>query len=125
MPVESNHALRQVRERVSAKISVGERLFTRWEFVDIFEQELADFIMPDVTWTGGISELKKMIRQIAGKYAHHTMGSLKIGGPGGRAGPVRCFWCGRVPARGRMVIFCSPSPPCSWRTRISLTASLT
>ena len=25
-----------------------------------------------------------MIRQIAGKYAHHTMGSLKIGGPGGR-----------------------------------------
>jgi len=32
----------------------------------------------------GITELKKMIRQIAGKYAHHTMGSLKIGGPGGR-----------------------------------------
>ena len=32
----------------------------------------------------GIAELKKMIRQIAGKYAHHTMGSLKIGGPGGR-----------------------------------------
>ena len=25
-----------------------------------------------------------MVRQIAGKYAHHTMGSLKIGGPGGR-----------------------------------------
>ena len=32
----------------------------------------------------GITELKKMIRQIAGKYAHHTMGSLQIGGPGGR-----------------------------------------
>ena len=32
----------------------------------------------------GITELKKMIRQVAGKYAHHTMGSLKIGGPGGR-----------------------------------------
>ena len=32
----------------------------------------------------GITELKKMIRQIAGKYAHHTMGSLKLNGPGGR-----------------------------------------
>ena len=30
------------------------------------------------------STRKKMVRQIAGKYAHHTMGSLKIGGPGGR-----------------------------------------
>ena len=27
----------------------------------------------------------KTIRQIAGKYAHRTMGSLKIGGPGGRS----------------------------------------
>ena len=58
VPVESYHALRQVREKVSAAITVGERLHTRWEFVPILENELADYIMPDVTWTGGISELK-------------------------------------------------------------------
>ena len=34
-------ALRQVREKVNAAISVGERLHTRWEFVPVFEQELA------------------------------------------------------------------------------------
>jgi galactonate dehydratase len=60
VPVESYHALHQVREKVNAQISVGERLHTRWEFVPIFEQELADYVMPDVTWTGGISELKKI-----------------------------------------------------------------
>jgi galactonate dehydratase len=60
VPVESYHALRQVRERVGAAISVGERLHTRWEIVPILEKELADYIMPDVTWTGGISELKKI-----------------------------------------------------------------
>jgi galactonate dehydratase len=60
VPVESYKALRQVRERVSAAISVGERLHTRWEFVPIFENGLADYVMPDVTWAGGITELKKI-----------------------------------------------------------------
>jgi galactonate dehydratase len=60
VPPESYHALRQVREKVSVPISIGERLHTRWEFVHILENELADYIMPDVTWTGGISELKKI-----------------------------------------------------------------
>jgi galactonate dehydratase len=60
VPVESYGALRQVRERVSAAISVGERLHTRWEFVPIFENRLADYVMPDVTWAGGITELKKI-----------------------------------------------------------------
>ena len=45
---------------MSAAISVGERAHTRWDFVPILENKLADYIMPDVTWTGGISELKKI-----------------------------------------------------------------
>jgi galactonate dehydratase len=60
VPPESYPALRQVRERVRVPISVGERLHTRWDFAPILEQRLADFVMPDVTWTGGISELKKI-----------------------------------------------------------------
>jgi galactonate dehydratase len=60
VPPESYPALRQVRERVRVPISVGERLHTRWDFVPVLEQRLADFLMPDVTWTGGISELKKI-----------------------------------------------------------------
>jgi galactonate dehydratase len=60
VPPESYHALKQVRDRVRVPISVGERLHTRWDFVPVFQDGLADFAMPDVTWTGGISELKKI-----------------------------------------------------------------
>ncbi len=59
-PPESVDALRQVREKVNAPISWGERGHTKWDFVPILENRLADYIMPDVTWTGGISELKKI-----------------------------------------------------------------
>ena len=60
VPPESRQALRQVREQVSVPIAVGERLHTRWDFAPVLEERLADFVMPDVTWTGGISELKKI-----------------------------------------------------------------
>jgi galactonate dehydratase len=60
VPPESLNALKQVRDKVSAPISVGERGHTKWDFVPILENKLADYIMPDVTWTGGITELKKI-----------------------------------------------------------------
>ncbi len=59
-PVESWKSLKQVRESVNVPISVGERLHTRWEVSPILENGLTDYLMPDVTWTGGISELKKI-----------------------------------------------------------------
>ena len=49
-----------MREKVNAHISVGERLHTRWEILPILENHLTDYLMPDVTWTGGITELKKI-----------------------------------------------------------------
>ncbi|QQR35581.1 mandelate racemase/muconate lactonizing enzyme family protein [Devosia oryziradicis] len=59
-PPESVNALRQVRDKVNVPISWGERGHTKWDFVPILENRLADYIMPDVTWTGGITELKKI-----------------------------------------------------------------
>ena len=60
VPPESFNALKQVREKVNVPISWGERGHTKWDFVPILENKLADYIMPDVTWTGGITELKKI-----------------------------------------------------------------
>ena len=60
VPPESYNALKQVRDKVNVAISVGERGHTKWDFVPILENKLADYIMPDVTWTGGITELKKI-----------------------------------------------------------------
>jgi galactonate dehydratase len=82
VPVESYHALSQVREKVNVPISVGERLHTRWEFVPIFENELADFVMPDVTWTGGITELKKISTHAESYYIpvspHDASGPINV-----------------------------------------------
>lgn len=60
VPPESYGALKQVRDKVNAAISVGERAHTKWDFVRILQDQLADYIMPDVTWTGGITEMKKI-----------------------------------------------------------------
>ena len=57
---ESIDALRQVRESVDVPISVGERLYTRFGFAPILQGRLADYIMPDVVWTGGITETRKI-----------------------------------------------------------------
>ena len=82
VPVESYHALSQVREKVNVPISVGERLHTRWEFIQIFENELADYVMPDVTWTGGITELKKISTQAEAYYIpvspHDASGPINV-----------------------------------------------
>jgi len=82
VPPESHHALRQVRDQVDVAIAIGERLHTRWDFVPIFEQRLADYVMPDVTWAGGISELKK-IATMAEAYAipispHDASGPINV-----------------------------------------------
>jgi len=59
-PPESYDALEQVRSQIPVRISVGERLYTRFEFLPVLARHLSDYVMPDVTWTGGISELKKI-----------------------------------------------------------------
>ena len=82
VPVESYKALRQVREKVNAPICVGERLHTRWEFVPIFEHELADYVMPDVTWAGGMTELKKNATMAEAHYIpispHDASGPINV-----------------------------------------------
>ena len=82
VPPESYHALRQVRDQVPTRICVGERLHTRFEFVPIFENRLADFVMPDVTWTGGISELKKIATMAEAYYIpispHDASGPVNV-----------------------------------------------
>ena len=61
---------------------MGERLHTRFEFVPVLEQRLADFIMPDVTWTGGISELKKIATLAEAYYVpvspHDASGPINV-----------------------------------------------
>ena len=60
VPPENWDALRQFRDRSDVPVTVGERLYTRWQFRPVLEQHLAEYIMPDIIRTGGISEMKKI-----------------------------------------------------------------
>jgi galactonate dehydratase len=82
VPPESFNALKQVRDKVNVPISWGERGHTKWDFVPILENKLADYIMPDVTWTGGITELKKISALCEAYYIpvspHDAAGPINI-----------------------------------------------
>ena len=82
IPPDSFEGLAQIRQAVDMPICVGERLYTRWDYVAIFKNHLADYIMPDIVWTGGISELKKIANMAEAYYIpvspHDAQGPLNI-----------------------------------------------
>ena len=78
----SNEALKHVKESVGVPICVGERLYTRWDFVPILKNNLAEFLMPDILWTGGISEFYKIANLAESFYVpvspHDASGPINI-----------------------------------------------
>ena len=68
VPPDNLDALKAVRDKSPVAISAGERLYTRWDYIPMFETHAADFIQPDISHAGGISELKKIASQAECKY---------------------------------------------------------
>lgn len=58
---ENNEALRDIANHVSIPIATGERMFSRWDFKNLFIDGYVDIIQPDVSHAGGITECKKII----------------------------------------------------------------
>ena len=58
----------EVKNRVNVQIAAGERLYSRYDYRDFFRMGCADFIQPDVSHAGGISEL----RVITSYSIHYT-----------------------------------------------------
>ena len=77
LPPESIKGLKQVKENTDAPICVGERLYTRYDFLPVLEEGLADYIMPDTVWTGGISETIK-IANLAETFNISNKGIFRI-----------------------------------------------
>ncbi|ASG80174.1 galactonate dehydratase [Lactiplantibacillus pentosus] len=49
-----------IAREVSIPLATGERLYTRWQFKNLFQQGAVDVVQPDVALTGGILEAKKI-----------------------------------------------------------------
>jgi galactonate dehydratase len=60
IPPQNLEGLAEVKRRIKIPVSGGERLYNRWEYRPLFELRAVDFIQPDVSHAGGISEVKKI-----------------------------------------------------------------
>ncbi|MDR3314670.1 MAG: galactonate dehydratase [Oscillospiraceae bacterium] len=80
---QNNEALREIANHTSTPIATGERMFSRWEYKNLFEAGYVDIIQPDPSHAGGISECKK-IAAMAEAYdvavaPHCPLGPIALG----------------------------------------------
>lgn len=57
---ENNEVLPILQQQTSIPIATGERMFSRWDFKEVFENRSVDVIQPDLSHAGGLSEVKKI-----------------------------------------------------------------
>ncbi len=60
VPPENIAALAEVKRAVKVPIATGERLVTRHQFREVFEQQACHVIQPDLCHCGGLAEAKKI-----------------------------------------------------------------
>ena len=82
VPPDNLDALREVKDRSPVSVSAGERLYTRWDYRNMFDKMAADYIQPDVSHAGGIGELKKISAEAECRYIGFA--------PHNPSGPVAC-----------------------------------
>ncbi|ELZ61326.1 MULTISPECIES: galactonate dehydratase [unclassified Haloferax] len=57
---EHNDALPEIAAQTSTPIATGERMYSRWDYKHVFEDQSVDVIQPDLSHAGGITEVKKI-----------------------------------------------------------------
>lgn len=57
---ENNEVLAILQQLTSIPIATGERMYSRWDFKNIFREGAVDIIQPDLSHAGGISEVKRI-----------------------------------------------------------------
>ncbi len=80
VPPENVAALREVRRAVRVPIATGERLVTRHQFREVFEQQACHVIQPDLCHCGGLLEGKKIAAMAEAYYMgvapHNPLGPV-------------------------------------------------
>ncbi len=82
MPPDNLEAYVRLKTATTVPLCQSERLFTRFGFRQVIEKPVADIIMPDVAWGGGITEIRK-ICALADTYylpitLHDTVGPVAL-----------------------------------------------
>jgi L-alanine-DL-glutamate epimerase-like enolase superfamily enzyme len=61
VPPERVGALRKIRQSAAVPVATGEHIYTRWQTKELLVNEAVDFLQNDPDWTGGITELTKVV----------------------------------------------------------------
>ena len=88
MPLLNPDALKQLQDATSTPVCISERLLTRWQLREFIENGSAQIVMPDLIWTGGISETHR----IAVMASAHQVPVA----PHDATGPVNIFACAHI-----------------------------
>jgi galactonate dehydratase len=60
VPPQNVEAMAKVAAATSVPLATGERLYTKWDFVELLQRQVVSLVQPDICHTGGISEVKKV-----------------------------------------------------------------
>ena len=88
MPLLNPEALLQLQEATRTPVCISERLLSRWQLRSFIENGAARIVMPDLIWTGGISETHK----VAILASAHQVPIA----PHDCTGPVNIFACAQI-----------------------------
>lgn len=88
MPLLNPDALARLQASTKTPVCISERLLTRWQLRQYIENGSARIVMPDLIWTGGISETHK----IAILASAHQVPFA----PHDATGPVNIFACSHI-----------------------------
>jgi len=77
---ESPQAYRQLRARTRVPLAAGEQFGSKWEFRTLIDEDLVDFVRPDLGIIGGITEARKLAGWAEGHYirtaTHNPLGPV-------------------------------------------------
>ena len=88
MPLLNPASLLKLQESTRTPVCISERLLSRWQLRPFIENGAARIVMPDLIWTGGISETHK----IAVMASAHQVPVA----PHDATGPVNIFACAQI-----------------------------
>lgn len=82
MPPDNLDAYARLARESPIRICASERLFTRFGFRELIEKQAAHIVMPDIVWTGGLTETRKIADLADAHYlpitTHDTVGPVAL-----------------------------------------------
>lgn len=82
IPPDNVEAYARLAQETRVPLCVSERLFTRFGFRQVIEKNAAHIIMPDMAWTGGLTETRKIVAMADTYYlpftTHDTIGPVAL-----------------------------------------------